>query len=82
MHNVAVYHQSGYLENSPHKALFIAAMKHSGEPLARISAETLGDKMVLVSLLRSVLPQLEEELRAAIPLVTAQDQVSNICKAA
>lgn len=67
---------------SNNKAHFIGVIKHTGEPLARIFAQTFTDKMALYSLIRSALFQLEEELKAGIPLVTVQDQVSNIRKAA
>ena len=70
------------LEVKPSKTLFIGAIKHTGEPLARISAQTPVEKMALASLLRIVLSQIEAELQAAIPLATAQDQASNIRRAA
>jgi hypothetical protein len=72
-------HQS---EVKPCKTLFIGAIKDTGEPLARISAQTLVEKMALASLLRVVLSQLEAQFAAAIPLATVQDQASNIRRAA
>lgn len=69
-------------EIKPSKTLFIAAIKDTGEPLARISAETLVERMALASLLRVALSKLEAQFAPAIPLVTVQDQASNICRAA
>ena len=66
----------------PSKTLFIGAIKDTGEPLARISAQTLLEKLALASLLRIALSQLEAQLVAAIPLATVQDQASNIRRAA
>jgi hypothetical protein len=73
---------SHHSEVKPSKTLFIGAIKETGEPLARISAQTLVEKMALASLLRVVLSQLEAQFAAAIPLATAQDQVSSIRRAA
>jgi hypothetical protein len=67
---------------SPSKALFIGAIKHTGEPVARISAQSLVEKLALASLLRLALARIEEDLGAAIPLAKVQDQASSIRRAA
>lgn len=60
-------------EVKTNKALFIAAIRHNGELVTRISAKTPVERMALAPLLRSALSHLEAEVTARTPLTTLHD---------
>lgn len=66
------------------KACFVAAIQDNGELLTRVSFQTDNDKLMLLTLIRTSLYQLEEELTAKIqrPKVSNEGHVSSSLKAA